>query len=480
MPSLAERHDAARQTLDAAGQGHVLAFLGDLDDAGREQLLAQVEGIDWPEVSRLVESHVKQRPSADLPDDVSAPEVFPADPPADREQAYADARAAGEALLRDGKVAAFCVAGGQGTRLGWDAPKGTFPATPVRKLSLFGVFAEQLLRVKEKYGQQPPLYVLTSGVNHADTAAFFQEHDHFGLGASNVMLFQQAMMPAFDASTAKCLLASKDSLALSPNGHGGSLKALWTSGAIDDMKKRGVEQISYFQVDNPIVKTIDPLFLGLHAAAGADMSSKALTKRGPLEKVGNFAVVNGKMAVIEYTVMPDALAERTDADGHLVFNAGSIAIHVIAVPFVERLNGTGGEDKSGFGLPWNRADKKVPYVDTATGEEVKPTEPNAVKLETFVFDALPLTGALIILETKRHEEFAPIKNADTPGSVAPDSPAEKQAAPAGPRQSVDRTHRRPSPLGRAGAEGHHRHGRRGFEGPRRRRRGRAAGSSGDG
>ena len=421
MPDLSDRHAAARQTLDDAGQGHALAFYDGLDDAGKERLLAEVEGIDWPEVARLVDSHVKRRPPVELPADVAAPEVYPADPPADREAEYAAARERGEALLRAGKVAAFCVAGGQGTRLGWDAPKGTFPATPVRGLSLFGVFAEQLLRVKARYGHQPPLYVLTSGVNHADTAAFFAQHDHFGLEQKNVMLFQQAMMPAFDADTAKCLLASKDSLALSPNGHGGSLKALARSGAIDDIKRRGVEQISYFQVDNPLVRCIDPLFLGLHAEANADMSSKALPKRGPEEKVGNFAIVNGKMTVIEYTVMPDELAHAKNDDGSLKFSAGSIAIHAISVPFVERLNAGGS-----FNLPWNRADKKVPHVDLETGEQVKPTEPNAVKLETFVFDALPLTDASVVLETKRDEEFAPIKNADSPGEVVADSPAESK------------------------------------------------------
>ena len=411
---------------------------------------------------------MKQRPSADLPDDVTAPEVAPADPPAGREGEYADACAAGEALLREGKVAGFCVAGGQGTRLGWDAPKGTFPATPVRGLSLFGVFAEQLLRVKEKYGRQPPLYVLTSGVNHADTAAFFAEHDFFGLGRENVMLFQQAMMPAFDAATAKCLLAEKDSLALSPNGHGGSLKALWTSGAIADMKERGVEQISYFQVDNPIVKTIDPLFLGMHAAAGADMSSKALAKRGPKEKVGNFAIVGGKMTVIEYTVMPDSLAERTDADGNLAFNAGSIAIHVLAVPFVERLNAGGS-----FNLPWNRADKKVPHVDLETGETVTPTAPNAVKLETFVFDALPLTGASIILETKRDEEFAPDQERGRRRGGDPRLARREQAAAAATGRQMDRRRRRRGGRRRRepGAEADHRHQRRRPQGPCRRRRG---------
>lgn len=419
MPTTAAAHDrrnAVAARLRPFDQEHLLRFFDELSPRGQTQLLDQIEGIDWPEVSRLVETHVKNKPDVHLPAKLEPAPSYPKTPTPELKAKYEQARAAGEKLLREGKVAAFVVAGGQGTRLGWDAPKGTFPATPIRRAPLFQVFAEFILRAQQKYGSTIPLYVMTSPVNDAPTRAFFEQHDYFGLDRKNVMLFPQAMMPAIDMQSHKCLLAAKDSLALSPNGHGGSLKALFASGAIADMKNRGVTQISYVQVDNPNVKLVDPLFLGLHELDRAEMSSKMLPKAGPKEKVGNFAVGDGRVMVIEYSDMPDELAEQRDASGGLRYNAGSIAIHVIRVDFVERLNQGGA-----FNLPFHRAEKKVPFVDDA-GNEQSPKSPNAIKLETFVFDALPLCEKSIILETDRVEEFAPIKNADTPGSIAPDSP----------------------------------------------------------
>lgn len=414
--TLQDRYAAVYDTLRQAGQEHLLRFYDQLDDAGRTKLIQQIEGIDWPEVSRLIQSHVLNKPTFTAPGSITPAPALPAIPKPSLQPQYHEARKLGEKLISDGKVAAFCVAGGQGTRLGWEGPKGTFPASPVRKAPLFQIFAEYILKCQRKYGCVLPFYVMTSPINHADTAAFFDEHACFGLNPDDVMLFPQAMFPAVDMNTGKCLLADVDELALSPNGHGGSLKALWTSGAIDDMKKRGIEHLSYIQVDNPLVKVIDPLFLGLHAQAKAQMSSKSLTKRDPLEKVGNFAMVDGKMTVIEYTNMPDELAKQINGDGSLKFNAGSIAIHVIDVAFVEGLN----TSKDGFALPWNRAEKKVPYLDPQSQKLVKPEKPNAIKLETFVFDALPFTQKSIVLETLREDEFGPIKNADAPG--AQDSP----------------------------------------------------------
>lgn len=416
--SPADRHASAKAALASVGQEQLLTFYDRLDDAQRDQLLSQIESIDWPEVARLVETHVKQKPGFDLSLDKLEPAPwYPHVPPHDLEQKYQQADELGERLLREGKVAAFTVAGGQGTRLGWDAPKGTFPATPIRGLSLFGCFAEYLHKIQQRYGPAVPWYVMTSPVNDADTRAFFEQQDYFDLDPANVMLFPQAMMPAIDSATGKALLAAPDSLALSPNGHGGSLKALWTSGAIDDMKHRGVTRISYIQVDNPIVKVIDPRFLGLHALDETQMSSKMLPKREPLEKLGNFCVVDGRMTVIEYSDLPNELAHQRDDEGQLRFLAGSIAIHVIDADFVESLNTSPG----GFALPFHRADKKVPHMDLSTGERVEPVAANAVKLETFVFDALPLCEASIVYETSRSEEFAPIKNADGPGAV--DCPA---------------------------------------------------------
>src|SRR5258705_1113983 len=187
------------------------------------------------------------------------------------------------------------------------------------------------------------------------------------------------MMPAF-AMDGKMLLAEKDSLALSPDGHGGSLRAIFKSGALADMKKRGITQLSYFQVDNPLVHCIDALFIGLHDLSGSEMASKVLPKSSPLEKVGNFVVADGKTQVIEYSDMPEELAKQTNPDGSLKFNAGSIAIHALRVSLIERLT-SGGH----LQLPWHRAGKKVPFVDDS-GDEVEPGKPNAVKLEQVGFE----------------------------------------------------------------------------------------------
>lgn len=378
--------------------------------------------MDWPEVERLVKSHVLAKPVFEAPGELAPPPWFPVLPRDAAQLAhYAVARAEGERLLRTGQVAAFTVAGGQGSRLGWDAPKGTFPATPIRKASLFQCFAEYLKKSAQKYGRVIPWYIMTSTVNDAATRAFFEENAHFGLNKADVMFFPQAMMPAFDMQTGRVLFEAPGQLALSPNGHGGSLKAMWASGAIADMKKRGVTQISYVQVDNPLLKPVDPLFTGLHALAGAQMSSKALAKAYPKEKVGLLCLAGGKMQVIEYSNLPDAVAELRDADGSLKYKAGSIAMHMLRVDFVEGLNTAPG----GFSLPWNRAEKKVAYFDHAAQKAVKPDQVNAVKLETFVFDALPFCAKSIILEVDRDAEFAPIKNADAPAGqpAAVDSPA---------------------------------------------------------
>lgn len=423
-----DRLAAARETLAAIGQEHVLTFYDSLDDAGKAQLLDQVEGVDWPEVAALVESHVKAKPAFVLPDDIEPAPWYPYVPSADQRAHYIEAKRTGEKLVQDGKVACFTVAGGQGTRLGWDGPKGTFPATPIRKLPLFACFAEYIHNIQNRFGVKVPWYVMTSPINDADTRAFFKDNSYFGLREENIMIFPQAMMPALDRHTGKVLLAAKDAIALSPNGHGGSLKALFTSGAIADMHKRGVTQISYTQVDNPIVRMVDPLFLGLHELDGAAMSSKMLPKAYAKEKLGNFCKVNGKVTVIEYSNLPDELAEQTTADGELRFRAGSIALHAIRVDFVEKLNTRPSESGiagASFALPWNRAEKKVAHIDLDSGGLIEPSEPNAVKLETFVFDALPMSDVSIVYETDRVDEFAPIKNADAPQGEPenPDSPA---------------------------------------------------------
>ena len=396
--------ESLRGKLAKTGQEQVLRFASQLSPAQKQKLAGQLSALDLDHISQLAQEYVRNKPHVALPNDIQPVKAYPRNAGPEQQKLYVDAEKRGWELLKAGKVGAFLVAGGQGTRLGYDGPKGEYPVTPIKNKPLFQVFAEQLLAWSRDSGKTIPWYIMTSDVNDAATRAFFQKHKHFGYDPAAIFFFEQGMMPAFSMN-GELLLAAKDSLALSPDGHGGSLRALHRSGALADMKKRGIEHLSYFQVDNPIVHTIDPLFIGLHDISGSEMSSKTIPKAHPLEKVGNFCVADGVVQVIEYSDLPESLAKQTDSKGHLKFNAGSIAIHALRVSFIERLN-SGGQ----LELPWHRAEKKVPYMD-ASGNEIKPEKPNAVKLEQFVFDAIPLAKNAIVYTTSRAEEFSPVKNA---------------------------------------------------------------------
>jgi UDP-N-acetylglucosamine/UDP-N-acetylgalactosamine diphosphorylase len=400
-----ERESELRADFERHGQGHILRHLGALEGTRRATLLAQLDSVDLALVARLVKG------GEDAKTDYAA--VKPAPYIALGSPAGA-ARAHGESLLRAGKVAVFTVAGGQGTRLGWKGPKGTFPATVVTGKPLFRVFAEQIAAAEKRYGRSLPWYIMTSPLNSADTRAFFRDNNWFGRNPADTFLFEQGTMPSitFDG---KLILETPSSLALNPDGHGGAIRALHASGALEDMQARGVEHMSYFQVDNPMVRIADPVFLGLHASgegSSGEMSSKMVAKRNAAEKVGVFCEVAGKTAVIEYSDMPAELTNSLDAHGKLRFNAGSIAIHAISVAFMQRL--TAGD----FALPFHRAKKKVPYWCDDAKRTVEPADPNAIKFEAFIFDALGLAKKSLVMETSRTEEFAPLKNA-----TGEDSPA---------------------------------------------------------
>lgn len=385
-------------------QGHLLAYLDELSEAQKANFLDQLDRLPWSSLPRWIEQHVRTDHSPHVHDRLNPAPSFPPTPrDAQMAKKYAEASRLGESLIAQGRVGAFVVAGGQGTRLGFAGPKGAYPISPIKEKSLFQIFAEQILATSKRYGAVCPWYIMTSPLNHAQTASIFHKNDFYGLDPETVFMFQQGTLPNFSLE-GKILLSAKDRVASSPDGHGGSLKALFESGATADMSTRGLDYLSYWQVDNPLIKVFDPLFIGLHALEGAEMSSKAITKTGPMEKVGNFCQVDGKIRVIEYSDLPDKLAKQTKDDGSLVFELGSIGIHIVNRTFIERLNA--GE----FSLPIHRAVKKISYVDP-TGERIDPQEPNGVKLETFVFDALPLASKSIVLQTVRAEEFGPVKNA---------------------------------------------------------------------
>ena len=367
------------------------------------ELSKQIEALDWNELKSALNECIFQKEEASLPAEYGPASYFPLAPEsAEQKTLYDKAFKHGEVLIRNGRAAAFTVAGGQGTRLGYDGPKGTLPVSPIKKKPLFQLFAEQILGISKKYEVTIPWYIMCSPLNLEATITHFEKNNYYGLGKENVKFFAQGVMPATDFE-GNLLRASQDSLALSPNGHGGSLKALIDSGSVADMAMRGIEHVSYFQVDNPLVSTINPLFIGLHDLQQSDMSSRSLTKTGPFEKLGNFVSTGDRITIIEYSDLPEEKALEKEDDGRIKYRAGSPAIHILRRDFIEQF--ASGEIK----LPYHRAEKKVSYIED-NGNLINPEEPNAVKFETFVFDALPLAKNPLILEADRLEEFSPVKN----------------------------------------------------------------------
>ncbi len=392
--------------LEAAGQGHLAAAVERLHGDSRARLIAQIKALDLGLITHLISTVAHGDAPVDLAG-LTPPDVVPAPSSPDAPSEH-EARQVGEQLLRDGKIAAVLLAGGQGTRLGHDGPKGEFPFSPVTGTTLFAHHAARIAALRRRYGCALPWYIMTSPQNDAQTRSFFAANDWFGLPAESIGIFQQGLLPAVDRTTGAILLEQSDAIALSPDGHGGLFPALGRNGVLDDMDARGITTFVTYNVDNPIGRVGRAEFLGHHRTFGSEMSNIVVRKRHPQERVGVVAKLGDRSVLVEYSDLPAELAAATEADGSLRFWAGSVASHAIECAFARRVTG---------GLPYHRAIKRVPYIDQ-NGNLIEPDEPNAIKFETFMFDALPLATATLSVESLRQDEFSPIKNADGDDSPA--------------------------------------------------------------
>ncbi len=395
-------------------QQHLLAFWDRLDAEQQASLAAQIRAIDFELIRRLYQRR-------DSRDDLRPLLARTAPPPAFRLDTTQNpftpeqARRRGHQALDAGEVGAVLVAGGQGTRLDFPQPKGLFPIGPVSGKTLFQIHVEKVIARARRHGVRIPLYVMTSPATHEETAVFLAAHDRFGLPPDELRVFCQGSMPAVDAATGGLLLESPGRIATSPDGHGGLLEAAARNGVLDDLRRRGIRQLFYLQVDNPLVDICGPEFIGYHLLAGSELSSQVVAKRDPLERLGNVIEADGKTMVIEYSDLPDDVARRLSADGSLTIWAGSIAVHVIDVALLRRLS------EASHGLPFHIARKRVAHIDS-TGRQIEPSDLNAIKFERFIFDLIPLARNPIVVEVDRRSAFAPIKNAsgakeDTPESA---------------------------------------------------------------
>ncbi|MEX2170687.1 MAG: UTP--glucose-1-phosphate uridylyltransferase [Pirellulales bacterium] len=397
MTSKAELQDR----LIASQQEHLLRFWDNLTPSQQAHLASQIAAIDLDQVASLYRDEVEQSDWGLLARRALPPKAIRLAERAENSRAAFDC---GEAALRAGKVGVLLVAGGQGSRLGFEHPKGMYPIGPVSGASLLQIHLEKALALGKRYDRHMPVYLMNSPVTQNEQNAFLAENDRFGVAEDDLYIFCQGTMPAVDAATGKLLLADRHELFLSPDGHGGTVAALASSGAIDHMRRRGIEQLFYLQVDNPLAPIGDREFVGYHLLAESELTSMAVAKQGPHDKVGNFALIDGKLHVIEYSDFPNEVAEERDPEGQLRFWAGSIAVHMFAVSFLERVLALRDS------LPFHIARKKVSHID-AIGRLVEPTEPNALKFERFIFDLLPQASNPLVVEYAEREVFAPLKNA---------------------------------------------------------------------
>jgi UDP-N-acetylglucosamine/UDP-N-acetylgalactosamine diphosphorylase len=406
--------DSLRSQYDQAGQGHVFRFWDALGAESRRALAAQAERIDLAELRRTYEATQQLTAPGARRLEPASVERLPAHGGSAAHRA--EARQRGVGLLEAGRVAVLVVAGGQGTRLGFDGPKGAFPLGPATGRTLFELQAQKIRGARRRFGAAIPWLVMTSPATDAPTRDLFRAHDHFGIPEHDVLFFSQTLAPAVDYD-GRLLLAARDCIAESPNGHGGAFPALAEHGVLDELARRGITTISYYQVDNPLIQLADPVFVGLHDLEHAEMSAKVVRKIDPMEKVGVLARVDGRVGVVEYTEIDDEHRFQKDADGELVYWAGSIAIHLIEVEFARRIASDAERN-----LPYHASAKKIPCID-ADGAPVEPAQPNGYKLERFLFDALPAAKRVALLEVAREDEYAPVKNAS-----GGDSPATSRAA----------------------------------------------------
>ena len=399
----------AKKILAANGQEQVLAFWDRLCAKERKALLAQIATIDFKELARcraLLPSADPGRAASAAPCGRAAPTAPKVAQLAGR--ALVAARAAGAKELAAGRVAVLLVAGGQGSRLGFDGPKGAYPIGPVTNKPLFHFHARKVLAKSMTYGRPVPFYIMTSEANYDATVACFRENAWFGLDRKDVFFFKQGMWPGMTAE-GKVILDAPGHVFMSPDGHGGLLAALKRSGALADMKRRGVKSVFFFQVDNPLVEVADEAFIGYHVTEKSDYTLKLCAKRDPYEKVGMPMKFGKTFRMVEYTEMTDEQCNRKGKDGKLYFLYGSPAIHVFDRAFLER--------EAAKPMPLHLAHKKIAQVDAA-GKVVKPGQPNGYKFEKFIFDVLPDARRVAFLAFDQRDEFSPVKNADGNDSPA--------------------------------------------------------------
>ena len=382
-------YNEAMEKLKKYGQEHVLKYYAKLPDEQRNTLIEQIDRTDFTVIGQAAETG-KRGTIAPIKA-MTLPEI---DLGRERFERI------GMEAVKAGKLGAVLLAGGMGTRLGSDAPKGMYDIGISKPVYIFQRLIENLMKVVEKAGNYIQLFVMTSEKNHDATVGFFKEHDYFGYDKDYIAFFKQDMAPAADFD-GKVYMEAKDSIATSPNGNGGWFLSMKKSGLLELVEKRGIEWLNVFAVDNVLQSIADPVFAGAVLEGGYSVGSKVIRKVNPQEKVGVMCTEDGRPSIVEYIELTEDMLTQRDENGEYAYNFGVILNYLFKVDKLVNLL----ERK----LPYHKSAKKIPYINEA-GELVKPEEPNGYKYEQFILDMIQMLDSCLPFEVVRGKEFAPIKN----------------------------------------------------------------------
>jgi len=385
-------YNDVKKILEKYGQTHLLKYYNELSSENQEKLLNQINSIDFSLLSLLDnKEHKVEKGKLEPLGALTINEI---------EQKKDEFLAAGLDAIRNGKVGAVLLAGGQGTRLGFDKPKGMLNVGINKTLYLFECLINNIMAVVKQADAWIPLFIMTSEKNNDDTVNFFEENNYFGYNKDYVSFFIQEMAPSVDYN-GKILLEAKDRVSSSPNGNGGWFSSLKKAGLSDKIEKDGIEWLNVFAVDNVLQKIADPCFIGAVIATGSQSGAKVVSKAAPDEKVGVLCLEDGRPSIVEYYEMTEEMTTLRDESGRLAYNYGVILNYLFRVDSLE--------DSVGKTLPVHVVEKKIPYIDE-NGSYIKPEKPNGYKFETLVLDMVHMQDNCLSYEVVRNKEFAPIKN----------------------------------------------------------------------
>ena len=397
--------EEVKDILKKYGQEHLLNHYNDLDEKKKGILLEQINKIDFELVSKLYDSTKEQKINTN--DKITPINYLDKYKLNDQYKYY---ESIGKKAIKEGKLAAVTMAGGQGTRLGHSGPKGTYDIGLDSHKSLFELLSDNLKEEGKKYGVIIPWFIMTSRENNKDTVEFFEKHRYFGYKKDkNIFFFEQGELPMMDTE-GKILIGDDGLIKLAADGHGGIYESLVKTKMTNKMRELGVEWVFIGGVDNCLVKMVDPVLMGIAIDKKVTVACKSVVKANPHEKVGVFCKRNGRPNVIEYSEITDEMAEATDENGELLYGESHILCNLFSIDAIERM---GAEP-----LPYHVAFKKAKYIDK-DGNLVVPDSPNAYKFEAFLFDAFGEVDDMAVLRVKREEEFAPVKNSDEKGVDCP-------------------------------------------------------------